>query len=71
MQMLTSGVGLASGPYICGKLIDLVNIDKAEDMAKQYWPAFIEKLMITYLMLKKSVKLYVFYSFFLFLRRVQ
>lgn len=39
MQMLTSGVGLASGPYFCGKLVDLVNEGNEND--KQYWPAFV------------------------------
>merc|ERR1711879_412061 len=57
MQMLTSGVGLATGPYFCGKLVDLVNCNLADltmddprqcyDKLKlkgestQYWPAFI------------------------------
>jgi len=39
MQMLTSGVGLASGPYFCGKLVDLVNEGNTGE--KHYWPAFV------------------------------
>ena len=41
MQMLTSGVGLASGPFFCGKLVDLVNNASSTSENKQYWPAFV------------------------------